>query len=95
MAERFEEIEIKGRRALFTDSRIGEVPDGFVKYDLRHGDDDGEPCSIEERVIVNYYGSILVTEPFDFNGKDYIPLGYEDFGFTGESMIPEEFLAAE
>ena len=92
--EELPEIEIKGRYALFTDLRVeqGTVPDGMYCYALRHGDDDGFPCTIEEQVKVNYFGAVLLAEPLDFGGKDHIPVGYEDFGFTGERFNARQFM---
>lgn len=92
--EELPEIEIKGKYALFTDLRVeqGTVPDGMYCYALRHGDDDVFPCTVEEQVKVNYFGAVLLAEPLDFGGKDSIPVGYEDFGFTGERLNTRQFM---
>ncbi len=64
--EEMEEVEIKGKLALFTGLRSDKnpVPEGMYIYALRHGDDAGIPCSIEKHVKVNYFGTIITTEPF-------------------------------
>lgn len=87
------EVEIKGRIALFTELRIDKdtVPDGMYCYALRHGDDDGMPCTIERSVKVNYFGAVIVSVPFDFGNEDYISVSYEDFGFTGEHLTVSEY----
>lgn len=92
--EEMEEVEIKGRLALFTGLRPDKkpIPDGVYCYALRHGDDSGMPCSIEKSVAVNYFGTVVTTEPFDFGNKDYIPVKYDDFGFTGERLSIEQFV---
>ena len=41
--------------------------EGLYVYVLRHGDDWGEPASIENKeVIVNFYGYLIVDQPIDF-----------------------------
>ena len=91
--EEMEEVEIKGKLALFTGLRPDKnlVPEGMYIYALRHGDDAGIPCSIEKHVKVNYFGTIITTEPFDFGDKDYISVKYDDFGFTGEYLNVMQF----
>ena len=91
--EKMEEVEIKGKCALFTGLRPDKnsIPDGMYIYALRHGDDFGIPCSIEKNVAVNYFGTVVTAEPFDFEDKDYIPVKYDDFGFTGECMDVLQF----
>lgn len=87
------EVEVKGRMALFTEVRVDKdtIPDGMYCYDLRHGDDDGMPCTIEQNVTVNYFGAVIVSVPFDFGNEDYVPVSYDDFGFTGEHLTVSEY----
>ena len=82
------EVEIYGRLALFTDLRVkrDKLPDDIYCYDMRHGDDMGEPVTVEDHVTVNHFGTILTTIPMDFGGSDYLPVDYEKFWFTGERM---------
>jgi len=66
-------VLINGVECLFTDIReISQTtkPNSKYpyKYDLRHGD-DGEPSSIEKKVYVNYFGTILAPESFLKNGS--------------------------
>lgn len=45
----------------------------------------------EQNVAVNYFGAVIVTAPFDFGNEDYMPVSYEDFGFTGEHLTLSEY----
>lgn len=91
----FDVIEIAGKKALFSNSRIPEyiIPEGWHTYDLR-GDDDGGSyfCSIERKVFCNHAGSILLPDPFDLGKYGYIVLdGDSSPNFTGEHMSIPEF----
>jgi hypothetical protein len=64
--EEYEYVELFGKPALFTNSRIDRatVPDGWYAYDLRGSDyDPGEPVTVELSVTVNHAGTILIHEP--------------------------------
>lgn len=50
------------------------------------------PCTIEQNVSVNYFGAVIVSVPFDFANKDYVPVSYDDFGFTGEHLMVSEYV---
>ena len=75
------------------------VPEGWHAYDVRHGD-SGNPCTVEEKVVVNHYGTFLTQQEIDFKGKDYRSLsgrgGYTyaeyEYGVDGPEMdgIEEE-----
>lgn len=52
-------------------------------YDIRHEDEDwGEPWSIEKRVLVNHFGTIVTSEPIleieNANHRNYILLTSEE-----------------
>ena len=54
--EEYEYVELFGKPALFTNSRIDRdtVPEGWYAYDLRGSDyDPGEPVTVEPKVGVN------------------------------------------
>ena len=94
MDEKLDLIEVNGQQALFTNGMIKteNIPKGLYKYDLRGGE-IGDFLSIEPRVMVDRSGSILVKEPFDFDGKDHIPLTEETSpNFLCEEVTPREFL---
>lgn len=86
---------IKDVECLFSEERIDDetVPDGFNKYDIRHADyDSGQPCTLEKKVTVNYYGSVLLLQELDFGDKDYIDIcGEDDFIDSGDVVTIDEF----
>lgn len=86
--EMLEEVELLGRTGYFTELRVDKeiVPEGMHCYELRHGDDDGFPASVEESVRVNYFGAVLFTETLELGEEKALQIGYEDFAFTGEQM---------
>lgn len=85
--ERYDSVTLFEKPALFTCLRIdrASVPSGLYAYDIRHND-DGIAASVEETVMVNHMGTVILSEPLDFGESDYIPLDDEegDFNFTGE-----------
>ena len=77
MTERYEEITVCGKPALFTSIRIKRdtVPDGLYTYDVRHDDEcRGIPCEIAPFVMVNHWGTIIPAEPLELpdDGRRYI-----------------------
>lgn len=86
--EMLEEVELLGRTGYFTELRVDKetMPEGMHCYELRHGDDDGFPASVEESVRVNYFGAVLFTEELELGEEKALQIGYEDFAFTGEQM---------
>lgn len=97
MDEKFDLIEVNGQTALFTNGTIKpeNIPKGLYKYDLRGGD-IRDFLAIEPRVMVNRSGTILVKEPFDFEGKDHIPLTEDTSpNFLCEEATPREFIATD
>lgn len=86
--EVLEEVELLGRTGYFTELRVDKetVPEWMHCYELRHGDDDGFPVSVEESVRVNYFGAVLFTEELELGKEKALQFGYEDFGYTGEQM---------
>lgn len=96
MKEDYELMEIDGRAALFTNSRLDRdtVPEGLSCYDVRDSDSlDGSFAEIKAFVRVNHWGTILCREalPLDEYGS-YYP---EDWGFSGEQMAVPAFREAD
>ena len=63
--DKFQHLEVFDKPALFTNGRIARdtVPQGWYCYDIRGSDDDpGELCYMEENVVVNHAGSVLMPE---------------------------------
>ena len=72
--EEYEYVDLFGKPALFTDSRIERdtVPKGWYCYDLRGSDyDPGEPVTVEPSVAVNHAGTILTNEPISIPSVGY------------------------
>lgn len=91
----YDEISLLGTPALLTDWRVGRstVPKGVYLYELRHADEDwGDPCQLARSILVNFYGSILSTQPFqlpehgylDFDSKDLIYVEADSCATVGE-----------
>jgi hypothetical protein len=77
MTEHYEEITVCGKPALFTSIRIKRdtVPEGLYAYDVRHDDEcRGIPCEIAPFIMVNHWGTIILTEPLELpdDGRRYI-----------------------
>lgn len=92
--EEFETIEIEGKTALFTNSRMtdADIPKGLHCYHLRHGD-DGDFCTLEKNVTVNHTGSVIVREPMELGENGCISLNNENApNFTGKTTLMEIFL---
>ena len=95
--EEFEIIEIEGKTALFTNSRMtdADIPKGLYCYHFRHRD-DGDFCTLEKNVTVNYAGSVIVREPIELGEKGCISLNDDKSPhFTGETMFMEDFFTNE
>ena len=77
----FEIVRIGGSKdVLFTFNRIDPttIPDGLYVYDIRHDDDSlGDPVTIEAKVLVNRYGSVITTKPIQCI-EDNSDRGYVD-----------------
>lgn len=95
--EEFGIIEIEGKTALFTNSRMidADVPKGLHCYHLRHGD-DGNFCTLEKNVTVNHAGSVIVREPMELGENGCISLNNENApNFTGKTTLMDDFFTNE
>jgi len=84
----YDGFELFGREVLFSQFRIDRdtPPKGIYAYDLRHGDDDGTPCTLEKHVVVNHFGTVLSNRPFSLPKEGYKLIGEDDYSFSG---LPE------
>lgn len=87
----YKRFEIFGTLVLFTDNNIsgydyGEAIKFLNVYDLRHGDDDSFPLTLEEVVTVNRFGTIL--SPVEFLG-DSIRRNITDDDWSYISDLPD------
>jgi hypothetical protein len=94
MEETYEEITVLNKPALFTGGRIDRqtVPVGLYAYDVRHDDDQqGIPCQIAKYIMVNHWGTILLTEPLKLPADGYLNIDAEtDWNYApiDESALP-------
>lgn len=66
----------------FSNMRVDKttLPAGYYFYELRDEDSNGEVCEVAKGILVNFYGTLLTTEPIT---------GVEENGYCFTS--PEEF----
>ena len=90
-------VEFMDRKALFSDTRFkkNEVPEGLYRYELRDRG-DGEFCTVENEVVVNHAGTLLMKEPLDLGENGYIELDNETgLNFLGYDQTMQEFMTEE
>ena len=95
--EEFQHIEVFDKPALFTNGRIARdtVPKGWYCYDIRGSDDDpGELCYMEENVVVNHAGSVLMPKKLAMPKSGRLDVR-DELGFLDEgNMTLREFCEA-
>ena len=94
--EQYQEIELFDKPGLFSNGRIvrDNLPEGVYCYDLRGSDyDPGEPVCVEEQVVVNHAGSVLLTEPLELAEDGRLMLTEEEgLNFAGGFSTLSQFL---
>ena len=94
--EQYQEIELFDKLGLFSNGRIARdnLPEGVYCYDLRGSDyDPGDPVCVEERVVVNHAGFVLLTEPLELTEDGRLMLTEEKgLNFTGGFSTLSQFL---
>ena len=94
--EQYQEIELFDKPGLFSNGRIvrDNLPEGVYCYDLRGSDyDPGEQVCVEERVVVNHAGSVLLTEPLELAEDGRLMLTEEEgLNFVGGFSTLTQFL---
>lgn len=97
--EDYEEIELFGKPALYTISRITRdtVPPAFNVYDIRHSD-DGDPDTIEDFVFANHMATVITIDPVEFDPssfyRPYKNIESGDINFIGKRSQLKEFAKA-
>ena len=95
--DKFQHLEVFDKPALFTNGRIARdtVPKGWYCYDIRGSDDDpGELCYMEENVVVNHAGSVLMPEKLAMPKFGRLDVR-DELGFLDEgNMTLREFCEA-
>ena len=88
----YESFEILGHDAVVTDSRINRdtIPEGLYAYDLRHSDDDwGEICGLANKVVVNFFGTVITKTPIP-NVEHEIDIHEDqDVKYSGATTLDE------
>ena len=94
--EQYQEIELFDNPGLFSNGRIvrDNLPEDVYCYDLRGSDyDPGEQVCVEERVVVNHAGSVLLTEPLELAEDGRLMLTEEEgLNFVGGFSTLAQFL---
>ena len=94
--EQYQEIELFDKPGLFSNGRIARdnLPEGVYCYDLRGSDyDPGEPVCVEEQVVVNHAGSVLLTDPLELAEDGRLMLTEEEgLNFVGGFSTLTQFL---
>ena len=89
-------MELFEKPALFSNGRISrdDLPEGVYCYDLRGSDDDpGSPICVEERVVVNHAGSVILTAPLEFPEEGRLYFTDETgLNFNGGMLTLSQFL---
>ena len=93
--EEYEHVELFGKPALLTDSRISRftVPQGWFCYDLRGSDyDPGRPIMVEDHVVVNHAGTILTPTDLKLDKrKEHRRRLGDGLNYLGECLTLEQF----
>ena len=94
--EQYQEIELFDKPGLFSNGRIARdnLPEGVYCYDLRGSDEDpGSPICVEERVVVNHAGSVILTAPLEFSEEGRLYFTDETgLNFNGGMLTLSQFL---
>ena len=94
--QQYQEVELFEKPALFSNGRIShdDLPEGVYCYDLRGSDDDpGFPICVEERVVVNRAGSVILTAPLEFSEEGRLYFTDENgLNFNGGMLTLSQFL---
>lgn len=80
------------RQLGYSNDDVSKVPMLFHRakiyfYDLRHGDDDSIPLTLERLALVNRFGRIFTLEPLLKEYEDNRPIFEDDWGF--QSDLPD------
>ena len=98
IGEKYQEIELFGKPALFSNGRIDreKLPEGLYVYDLRGSDyDPGIPVTLESHVTVNHASSVITAAPIELPEQGFLYLGEDGLNFTGGEQTVKEFLHAQ
>ena len=86
-------VEVCGEKAIFSNWRFAgnEIPEGHYRYDIRT-DSEGNFCTIEPFVVVDYGGTVITKEPIGLGEEGYFVLNEDDTpNFLDEQITLKEF----
>ena len=98
IGEKYQQIELFGKPALFSNGRIDrdKLPEGLYAYDLRGSDyDTGMPVTLESHVTVNHAASVITAAPIELPEQGFLYLGEDGLNFTGGEQTVKEFWHAQ
>lgn len=83
----FERVELINKRGYFTELRVDRdtVPNGFYVYDIRD-DGDGNICEVKDKVMVNHFGTVILTEELKEAEKG-LQVDADDLNFLGGKLV--------
>ena len=84
-----------GQECLFSEDRVerDSVPGEFFCYELRHGDDPGVPCTAEDFVRVNFYGTLLTSDNLPISPDGCFELMTDDLIVSDKAITLSEWQA--
>ena len=94
IGEKYQEVELFGKPALFSNGRIDrdKLPEGLYAYDLRGSDyDPGLPVTIQEHVVVNHAATVIAAAPIELPEQGFLYLGEDGLNFMGGEQTVKEF----
>ena len=96
MTERFEEVTILEKPALFTCLRIDRntVPRGYHLYEVRHDDESqGEAVQLAKGIMVNHWGTLITRDGIKLPSEGFLDIAPEDLHYsTGSCRTMREFI---
>ena len=98
--ETFEDVTVFDRPMLFTCMRCDRstLPKGMFMYEVRHDDDQqGVPCEIAERIIVNHWGTLISNRPIHLEApnpseRPFRLISEDDWSYEGTETTLEEYM---
>lgn len=96
MEEKYSEIRVLGKPALFHDLRIMRetLPKGVYLYEVRYAESGWpDPVQIARNIMVHYLGSIITREPIKLPPNGYLDIDADkDWGYVdGKRITIDEF----
>lgn len=94
--EKFCEVTILGKPALFTPIRIDRntLPNGYHLYEVRHDDEcKGDAVQIAKGILVNHWGTLITRDEIKLPSDGYLDIESDDLVYsTGDCRSMKEFM---